>query len=393
MGIQKYFQENINVSRKLILLYIIFGILSITLSIYVTSLMHEQIITAFKSPYPITITATGIPGTEGASASEVWISGISFNDSQQRLSAFNLDKGWEYRNGSILSYENQPAVLEILLPMGTIDITFQLHPWSGIVTIETINNEKEFDLSIHEETQSLTYSVINYKSNTFERVVRLFVVFVLFIMMILLLQTVIVFIVLILKRIGVTRFFAAIITIAVFASIIINFVQFKDVNNPDNYPSGRIREEMLFMRTLYNAHDPDIFRTAANKSIYAAWEFGVHIDIGDIGGSANLIVYYNQRVVKFATLYFEISGIKNVEHLDYDPILLADKLIPYDINNYIMESDVNYPEDAQVKLAVNASNDFVDEFILLRWKDDIFLLLDTSLLSENDYEYIEDLRR
>jgi len=374
MGIKKYFQENINVSRKLILIYII---TCIALSVYVTFLLHEQITTAFKHPFSITITATGMPGNEGADASEVWVSGISVNGFEQQLLDIRLENGWEYRNGNLLSYENQPAVLELLLPPGLIGITFTSHPWSGIVTIEALNGITELDLSLYEDTKELVYNVINYEHSTFEQVVRLSVVFVLIMMLLLLLPTAVL---LIMKSIGVSRFLVSIIVIA----ILVNLIQFKYIDNPENH--GRFEGQMIYARALYNTHDPNFIRLFGRHGLYFA--------IGSVGNSVNMIVPVDSGNINFNDLNKLISNVTNVEVLNFDLNTFLGILVPTlnDINPaYISNEQFSFR--SQYLVMYNPYSDYVEELILLITEDNVILLLDTSLLSDEVYSHIQELRR
>lgn len=47
-----------------------------------------------------------------AKGSEVWIQSIKISDNEIDRTKLQLDEGWEFRKNSILSYQNQPAVLK-----------------------------------------------------------------------------------------------------------------------------------------------------------------------------------------------------------------------------------------------------------------------------------------
>jgi len=134
-GISKY-----SLSTKLLW---IFGCLLIGISMVVLIPLN----TAAPSYHRLKVIATG-DHNKWAKGSEVWLysmrtrSGLNLN-----RGALSSSHGWEYRQGTLLSYEKQPASIEYNgFFSGDLTLTFGSHPWSGQVRIFFDGNEKVLDL-------------------------------------------------------------------------------------------------------------------------------------------------------------------------------------------------------------------------------------------------------
>lgn len=91
------------------------------------------------------ITATG-DKNQSSQSSEVWITGININSSFIDLDKFKSNF-WEFREGNLLSYSNQPSTITIELPSAKdIKISFLKHQWSGIIKINDGGVQTAVDL-------------------------------------------------------------------------------------------------------------------------------------------------------------------------------------------------------------------------------------------------------
>ena len=367
--------------KKLILLFLL---PVLTLSLLLTGLMYNQIVNAFRPSLPITITATGVPGFDSeVHDSEVWILEIRVNRVVQNLSDIDLNFGWEYRDGVILSFLNQPAELGLSLPPGTVDIKFLEHPWSGIVAIDVNNNVVELDLFSHWYFTHLDFSVLNTGQPTvFGTVVRLIAAFVL-------IMALVTAFFLLIKYVGIFKPLIVLVVIA----IIVNVIQLSDIDDPGNY-GFKNSHEIQFMKALYKTQEPDIFRSAvARNEVWAKW-FGVYVAIGSVGNNINLLMPADFRGgVVFNDLRMAVSNVKSIEVLNYSPSTFLDTSLHLSNDtNPVSISNEQYNFAEQFLLIFDLYSDSVKELILLT-DDDVLIFLDTSLLTDEAYDRIEELRR
>ncbi|MFY0477652.1 hypothetical protein [Achromobacter marplatensis] len=90
------------------------------------------------------ITATG-ERNPLAKSTEVWLSSPLVDD--VRDSATQLDSGWERRDGSLVSFQNQPATIQTNARIGSGDtLNFTKHEYSGIVEISSGDFSQRYDL-------------------------------------------------------------------------------------------------------------------------------------------------------------------------------------------------------------------------------------------------------
>jgi len=387
MRVKKIFSE-IFISHKKFFVFLLLMIIAI--SALLTRYNYQRIVSFFRPSIPITVTATGEPGLYSSSnASEIWILRVSVNSTTQNLSEISLNNGWEYHNGSLRSYANQPASLELFLPSGFVEIVFTQHMWSGIVSIEMNDITEEIDLFSHDSSQGLIYSVLNTTlPNTFVQVIRLFFAFILFTIII----TIFIFVlILIMKFLGVNYFF--IILIMIFTSV--NFAQFKSIDNFENYTRGDFasRHEMTFMQALHNTNEPDIARSAVEISHVWRRLLGMYVDIGYVCNNVNIIVPSDYReYISIDPITLITGNIGSIEKLDYNTRLLANLLLPTLDLDYNTKSNEIFPDNRQYRIIYNPKNDYVKELIILSNYDDMIIFLDMSLLTADVYLYIEELR-
>lgn len=95
-------------------------------------------------PDGIVISATGERNSQ-SKGSEIWIDKES---SHFLLATKNIvDKGWEVRNGQLLSFQNQPAQINSAVNFNSdAELSFSMHPYSGIAVIKTGGVVTKYDL-------------------------------------------------------------------------------------------------------------------------------------------------------------------------------------------------------------------------------------------------------
>jgi len=407
VSIIRNYKEIIQKTRKPYLFLAILFIIIFSLSL--TFLLRNQIRFIFKPSYPITITATGEPGFGSHThASEVWILEILVNGSTKNLSDISLGDGWEYyigeyREGIIRSYDNQPAELNLLLSPGLIWIHFLRHSWSGIVTVEVNNNIQVFDLYLSDYNSWNGLYIINTDYPTkYEQITRLFTVFLIInIFMITLISVV--------YRYGAQKPFSVILVVA----ITINFIQIKKIDDPGNYYLEN-RTEMSFMKALYITHESDFISNMIGISNYWAKRYGIYVAISNIGNNINLIIPTDLRdiividaskqnipeqllpghlrySIFFNAFNTAISNVNSFEDLSYDQNTFIDILFYRDNIESLIISNEQIDFSVPYQIIANPYNDYVKELILLN-EDNVLILLDTSLLSYEDHNRIEELR-
>jgi len=83
----------------------------------------------------LTITAIGQKNSQAAS-SEVWILGLQNGGKPYDMGQVKGDNFWERKDGGVMSYQHQPAGLNILIEHADEpSVKFLAHPWSGMVKI------------------------------------------------------------------------------------------------------------------------------------------------------------------------------------------------------------------------------------------------------------------
>jgi len=103
--------------------------------------------TTSPSFHTLKVVATGQHNPQ-AKGSEVWLYSIQTgNGLELNRANLSLSQGWEYRDSTLLSYKEQPAIIEYIgFINGDLTLTFGSHPWSGQVRILLDDNEKVVDL-------------------------------------------------------------------------------------------------------------------------------------------------------------------------------------------------------------------------------------------------------
>ncbi|WNS42738.1 DUF6020 family protein [Paenibacillus sp. MMS20-IR301] len=106
----------------------------------------------------VTITASGEKNPL-SNSSEVWITGVVVDGLEMDLSEVNRPNSWELREGSLISFTDQPASLQIPFQRSEkIEILFLKHPWSGQVNIQENSVSEKVDL-YSTEASSYSYEV------------------------------------------------------------------------------------------------------------------------------------------------------------------------------------------------------------------------------------------
>lgn len=102
---------------------------------------------AYKNvPLKVTIEATG-EKNQASQGTEVWIKSIQIDDKSIDLQALVEDNEWEFKNGKLVSYQNQPKQLSQLLECkDSIKIELVKHPYSGKAIVSIGNESSELDL-------------------------------------------------------------------------------------------------------------------------------------------------------------------------------------------------------------------------------------------------------
>ena len=100
---------------------------------------------------PMTIRITAVGNNEGLKegqrGTEVWLKQVMIDNEQVDLSEVPLTDGWEYRDGFLLSYQDQPNSIILHLPAAkSVKLKFLSHPWSGMVVIDNGYECKRIDL-------------------------------------------------------------------------------------------------------------------------------------------------------------------------------------------------------------------------------------------------------
>lgn len=119
---------------------------------------------------------------EASSGTEVWLVGLVNQDQLVDLQELPLTEGWEYREGNLLSYQDQPNELKIKVNTGeaTTSLNFLKHAYSGKVKIvdgqeETIVDlyDAQSDYYQYNVTKESTQKLINNSILRFIEVVYL----------------------------------------------------------------------------------------------------------------------------------------------------------------------------------------------------------------------------
>lgn len=140
-----YFFKQRSISKTAIWRSIMYSVL---LAIVILAAGYSFFIEEYR-PIHIVVTALGDSGKTHVDqkGTEVWINQIVVNDEVYDLSQVTLSKGWEYREGALLSYQNQPNTIEIdLLSAEKVEIFFASHPWSGEVAVNDGVRTQTIDL-------------------------------------------------------------------------------------------------------------------------------------------------------------------------------------------------------------------------------------------------------
>lgn len=108
---------------------------------------------------PMTIRITAVGNNEGLKegqrGTEVWLKQVMIDNEQVDLSEVPLTDGWEYRDGFLLSYQNQPNTIVLHLPTAkSVTLRFLSHPWSGTVIVDNGYHTEKLDLFNPDEAGS-----------------------------------------------------------------------------------------------------------------------------------------------------------------------------------------------------------------------------------------------
>lgn len=111
----------------------------------------------------ITIEALGEKDSRSL-GNEVWINSIQTEREKLNLDLIQLNDGWEFKNGRIVSYENQPNYLEIPIEFKEkLVIELIKHPYSGMVNIKY--NEKNIEYNLFSEQENYEQIIIEPSIN------------------------------------------------------------------------------------------------------------------------------------------------------------------------------------------------------------------------------------
>lgn len=120
-------------------------VVSILLSLPFWVGMKEVFFTSYPEGCTVSIIPTG-EKSEDSSGTEILLGGVSVNGIQYEPEQFTeLPQGWENRNGMLFGLSDTPLELKINEP-GEVYISFNKHPWSGIVEIQDQEKIERFDL-------------------------------------------------------------------------------------------------------------------------------------------------------------------------------------------------------------------------------------------------------
>lgn len=134
---RKIVDEKLNVSIVKI------GVLLVT---FIVIISFKTYFFNFNKTATIDILATGEKNIK-SNASEVWITRVIIDNEKYDVSNINLENGWELKDGSIVSYKNQPKNIKMNFKCkNEVKIYFLKHPWSGIVKVIDKDSESTIDL-------------------------------------------------------------------------------------------------------------------------------------------------------------------------------------------------------------------------------------------------------
>lgn len=132
-----------NINKKIIKRDICISIIFVSLLV----LSNNHIFQVYdSSTNSIEIIALG-EKNENSNNSEVWLKDVTVDGSTVKLKSLKHTEDWEFRDGALLSYLNQPAYLNLnVSATKDIKLTFLQHSWSGEVIVKYGSKEERIDL-------------------------------------------------------------------------------------------------------------------------------------------------------------------------------------------------------------------------------------------------------
>ena len=177
--------------------------------------------------------------------------------------------------------------------------------------------------------------------------------------------------------------YADMFVVSLIIAIIINIMQFNGIERQTND---------INFRVLHNLHKLDlqpsnIIEVAFSTVSPIRRRYGLSFALGQVSDNANIIVPLGNSM--HIEEMFYLGNISGIERLNYDSLKFLDS---FDPTPYFVSSNKNRRRDPQYRIAVQNGKDKAKEFILIKWQDDITLLVDTFILPENKIEKLKELR-
>lgn len=144
LGLAKWLLMKVKESGRYYKKTIVGGTLA--LAIVISYIAPLNYMACKSAPVQMNIEAMG-EKNEASQGTEVWIKSIQVDDRLIDLQSLAQEGGWEFKNGKLVSYENQPQQLsEMLEYMDSIKIELIEHPYSGKAVISINDEVEEVDL-------------------------------------------------------------------------------------------------------------------------------------------------------------------------------------------------------------------------------------------------------
>ncbi|SDN35080.1 hypothetical protein SAMN04487897_102602 [Paenibacillus sp. yr247] len=155
----KYFSNrkiSYNLTKKNLYISIIIALLLVIAG-------NESFIIFGKTTSTVEVTATGNKNNNSNGA-EVWLTAINIDGNSLVLSSLQHPEGWEFKEGALLSYKDQPSTIKLSLPQGKkVSLQFLKHDWSGEVLIKDGFNQEIVDLFSKSPSSDYKYNVTGNK--------------------------------------------------------------------------------------------------------------------------------------------------------------------------------------------------------------------------------------
>jgi len=175
----------------------------------------------------------------------------------------------------------------------------------------------------------------------------------------------------------------SVFTMIIIVAIVVNIIQFNkvDIEVSDRYTA------------IHNYGITDIHQIAIHEMGNIRQRHAISYYLGKVSRDANVILPsgYNfpNQFTRTELYMFFLGNVNTIERLDYNHERSKNSIR---LENSVKITNENYPDEQQYIIAILSSKEWATEFILFVLEDDTVLLLDTCLLSDDEYEQIEELK-